>query len=163
MSMGELLAIVRINNNYEFGGGFDEKGEPCVYAEMELEGFLVESFGKPQEEWSPQWSPDGKRIEVSLKIEFTQQQGIDDWHWGSEQDKNKKYIGNIKVPGGVRTPDDRWRNIWITLPYDMFSQIWSLRERDIIFNTIHDLITEPNEDGVVALIKRVYFREWKGV
>ncbi len=159
MSIGGFRAIVKINN-YEFGCGFDDNGEPCIYADMELEGFLVEfTFGKPPEKWSPH----GKEIDVSLEIEFTQQQEIDgivSAYWPSEQDKNKKYIGNIKVqPGGVRTPNERWANVWITLPYDMFFQIWSLRERDIIFDTIHDLITEPNEDGVVALIMRVYFSE----
>jgi hypothetical protein len=159
MSIGGFRAIVKINN-YEFSCGFDDHGEPRIYADMKLEGFLVEfTFGKPQEKWSPH----GREIEVSLEIEFTQQQEIDELHqhyWPSEQDKNKKYIGNIKVkPGGVRTPKERWTDVWITLPYYMFSQIWSLRERDIVFDTIHDLITEPNEDGVVALIRRVYFSE----
>ena len=130
-------------------------GEPYIYAEMKLEGFLVEfTFGKPKEKWSPH----GKEIEVSLKIEFTQQQEeMNDWQLVQRQDKNKKYIGSIRAkPGG------RWADVWITLPYDMFFQIWSLRERDIIFDTIHELITKPNEDSVVALIRRVYFseRQW---
>jgi hypothetical protein len=159
MSLGELLAIVK-TNNYEFCCGF-LNGEPYIYADMELEGFLIEfKFGKPQETWAPHT----KEIEVSLKIEFTQQQEIDDWHSLSEQDKNKKYIGRIRAkPSGVKTPGKRWTDVWITLPYDMFSQIWSLRKRDIIFRTIHDLITEPNEDSVVALIERVYFseRQWR--
>ena len=154
MSIGGFQAIVKINK-YKFGCGFDDKGEPCMCADMELEGFLVEfTFGKPPEKWSPH----GKKNDVSLNIEFRQQQEIDYWHWHSEQDK--KYIGNIKVqPVGATTPDERGVNVWITLPYDMFFQICSVRERDIIFDTIHDLITEPNEDGVVALIKRVYFSE----
>jgi hypothetical protein len=158
MSIGEFRAIVKINN-YQFGCGF-HKGEPYISADMELEGFLVEfKFGKPPEEWSPR----GKEIAVSLDIEFPQQQEID-WNLYSElcseQDKNEKYIGNIRVqPGGVRTPNKRRADVWITLPYDMFFQIWSLRERDIIFHTIHNLITEPNEDHVVALIMRVYFSE----
>jgi hypothetical protein len=154
MSMGELLAIVNINY-YEFCRGF-LNGEPYIYADMELKGFLVNfKFGEPPGEWSPR----GKEIEVSLEIEFKQQQEIDEssqQYWPSEQDKNKKYIGRIRAK-----PGERWTDVWITLPYDMFSQIWSLRKRDIIFRTIHELITKPNEDSVVALIERAYFRERK--
>ncbi len=150
MSIGEFRAIVKIDD-YGFAGGF-HNGERYIHTEMKLEGFLVDfTFGKPPEKWLPQ----GREIEVSLNIKFTQQQEeIDYRHWCAKQDKNDKYIGTIRAkPGG------RWASVEITLPYDMFFQIWSLRERDIIFDTIHDLITEPNEDSVVALISRVYFRE----
>jgi hypothetical protein len=152
MSLGELLAIVKIDY-YEFCRGF-LNGEPHIYAEMKLEGFLVNfKFGDPPAEWSPH----GKEIKVSLEIEFTRQQEVDESgqrYWSSEQDKYRKCIGRIRAK-----PRERWTDVWITLPYDMFFQMWSLRERDIVFHTIHDLITEPNEDGVVALIMRVYFSE----
>jgi hypothetical protein len=149
MSIGGFQAIVKIDN-YMFRCGFGDRGEPCKSADMKLEGRLVGfTFGKPAEKL-----PHGKEVRVSLDIEFTEQQGINDWH--SEEDK--KYVGDIRV-----SSDEQMVWVSITLPYDIFFQICSAGEREIIFETIHDLITEPTQDQkkdhVVALIKRVYFSE----
>lgn len=157
MPIGGFQAIVKMHN-YEFRCGFDDAGEPLKSANMELEGRLVEfSFGE-----FIQMLQEGhaKKVHVSLYIEFTGQQVINDRY--SEEDK--KYIGRIQAyqPSGEKTPVVY---VSITLPYDLFSQICSVGEREITFDTIHDLITEPTEDQktdhVVALVKRVYFSERK--
>ncbi len=157
MSLGGFKAVVKIVRS-QFGCGLGDKGVPISKASMELEGRLIElNYGN----LNGDKLLFNKKTKVSIDIEFTEKQEIDE---GISTDE-KQYIGSIHYDKNEKPMFDSEEKIVVrigmTLVYHAFSQLFPMEGRDIVVETIHDIVVNPDsrqkQDHIVALIKRAYF------
>ena len=155
MSLGGFTSSVQVTRSC-VRGGFTDRGDPRVGAEMEFEGrLLVFHYGDLRERITRQ-----TKTSVHVQIEFTDTQEV---AWDIE-DGDKPYIGTIQLfdhrtEENIDTEIDAI--VSITLPISMFQQLTLMEGKYIRFETIHDLIQNATEDQkqdqIVAFVKRVYF------
>jgi hypothetical protein len=150
MTLGGFAASVQITKS-SISGGMHEGNNYFVKADMELEGkILVANFSVLKEKLNYK-----SKSEVFIEIEF-----VENLETGFNYlvVNDIKYIGKIhlsEINNGVRS------FVRITLPFSMFPLLRSMNRKTIQFDTIHDVIKNPNEeqrlDNVVAYVKRVNF------
>lgn len=163
MSYGGFASSVQIVRS-QFVAGFGQS-LPSYNAELELEGILLECSLQELVEVDLGEA----KTEVLVQIEFNEIQeenldyaDVESDEWvGSDQ----KYIGtfhlNKEIPknGG---PIEIYIDVQITLPMKAYQILAPMDDKRIIFETIHDVVGNPNEaqdaDNVVAMVKRVYFK-----
>ena len=156
MTLGGFTASVRITKT-RISGGLLDGGEKYSDADMELEGkLLVANLGAINENLIHK-----SKSEVFVEIEFVKnlEAGFSYLIYGET-----KYIGKIhlsEIDNIVRS------FVRVTLPLSMFPLLRSMNGETIKVETIHDAITNPNNDqkldNIVAYVKRVYFETFANV
>jgi hypothetical protein len=148
MTLGGFTAYLRISRA-RVASGFNEIGQTIFNGEMEMEGELSTFyFGSLKENLRSK-----QKAEAYLEIDF------DDQFTEIYHDNNdEKYFGEIRL----REDDNEVvAYVHVTLPCSMFSVLKSMDGDKIKVDTIHDLISNTNNDqktdNIVALVKRIYF------
>jgi hypothetical protein len=90
------------------------------------------------------------RTAVTIDVEFT-----------NSGDEEPPYIGEIQLLENSTTVVQYEANLQLTLPLDVLDHFDGLRDRQLSFRAVGDVIEEPDElqagDHIVAVVKRVYF------
>ena len=146
MTLGGFTAAVRITKT-RVSGGFNHERSPYVDADMEFEGkLLIFHYGQLKENLRSK-----ANASVSIEIEFTDKQDL-------ASNGEDGYIGTIQLR---EEKDEVSSYVRVTLPISMFPVLRSMQGETIKFETIHDIVRNPNEnqktDNIVALVKRIYF------
>ena len=160
MSKGGFTAFVKCTRT-RLSGGLSgapvNKGEPYVDANIDFEGRLaVFDYGSLSNESDRATQPN-----AHVEIEFAEKQETENTVSSDET----KYIGTIqlfeRLDEGGSNPIAENATVRIFLPLSMFPTLYAMKGDLIKFETIHDLISEPNKrqkrNCIVALVQSVYF------
>ena len=143
----QLDAIVQVVRS-EIGAGFGDSGTRWAEARIEFEGRLRAFLGFPRVDSQ---LTRATRTVLTIDVEFT--------NYGDEE---PPYIGEIQLLESSTKDVQYEANLKLTLPLDVLNHFHDLRDRQLTFRAIGDVIEEPDEvqagDHIVALVKRVYFK-----
>lgn len=170
MTKGGFTAAVKIIR-FDLCGGVSGEGRFFTRGEMELDGSLTElHYGDFKGALPP-----GTKSKVFIRIEFIDFYEVPLRILGplpeeSEEEPARPYLGTLRFEDPrTRTMTeepplrdmDLWAGFDIVLPLSMAHSLVLMEGKPILFDSIHDLITNPTEeqkvDRVVAFVKRVYF------
>ena len=161
MTLGGFTASVRITS-VRLSGGLDDRGMPCVRADMEFEGKLLVFHYRDLKETLKSKT----KCTVSVEIEFKEKKEVEPHFF---RNREKQYIGTIQLfenQDEKETKDEANAIVRVALPISMLPPLQAMKDDVIKFETIHDLVREPDThqkaDCIVALVKRIYFEPFIG-